>query len=197
MLGNESIVQQEQQDSIVSKLHGILGPFLLRRLKTDVELSIPDKKEIVIYAPLTPLQQSMYTDLLNKTLMAKLKGVSEGDAEVDKNGVVKAGVRRSVHKQKNKVDYREVSDTEYFKQLEASLAADEEGKAVSAGASADASKPTSIINLKMKNVVMQLRKCCNHPFLIEWPLDPKGDCIADDSLVQFGTTLQFGVFLIQ
>ncbi|OCT56718.1 hypothetical protein XELAEV_18004506mg [Xenopus laevis] len=30
----------------------------------------------------------------------------------------------------------------------------------------------SEVNLKMRNVMMLLRKCCNHPYLIEYPLDP-------------------------
>uniref|UniRef100_A0ACB8F7Y0 Uncharacterized protein n=2 Tax=Sphaerodactylus townsendi TaxID=933632 RepID=A0ACB8F7Y0_9SAUR len=30
----------------------------------------------------------------------------------------------------------------------------------------------SEINLKMQNIMMVLRKCCNHPYLIEYPLDP-------------------------
>ncbi len=34
----------------------ILTPFLLRRLKTDVEYSLPPKKEILVYAPLTQHQ---------------------------------------------------------------------------------------------------------------------------------------------
>lgn len=34
----------------------ILTPFLLRRLKTDVEFSLPPKKEILVYAPLTRFQ---------------------------------------------------------------------------------------------------------------------------------------------
>lgn len=27
-------------------------------------------------------------------------------------------------------------------------------------------------NMKLQNVVMQLRKVCSHPFLFEWPVDP-------------------------
>ena len=43
------ILEQQQQEQIVTKLHSVLKPFLLRRLKTDVELSIPPKKELVLY----------------------------------------------------------------------------------------------------------------------------------------------------
>ena len=35
---------------VVEKLHGILKPFLLRRLKGDVETNLPRKKEIILYA---------------------------------------------------------------------------------------------------------------------------------------------------
>jgi ATP-dependent DNA helicase len=33
----------------VSSLHAVLRPFLLRRLKADVALDIPDKREIILY----------------------------------------------------------------------------------------------------------------------------------------------------
>ena len=46
----------------------ILTPFLLRRLKTDVELSLPPKKEVLVYAPLTLKQQTFYKASLDKTL---------------------------------------------------------------------------------------------------------------------------------
>ena len=46
----------------------ILTPFLLRRLKTDVEFSLPPKKEVLVYAPLTSIQQKYYTSLLDRTI---------------------------------------------------------------------------------------------------------------------------------
>lgn len=42
----EDIVDDEQQSRIVSKLHEILRPFLLRRMKRDVLSFIPLKKEV-------------------------------------------------------------------------------------------------------------------------------------------------------
>lgn len=32
---------------------------------------------------------------------------------------------------------------------------------------------SSQVTIKMRNVMMQLRKCCNHPYLLEHPVDPK------------------------
>jgi hypothetical protein len=40
----------------VTKLHEILRPFLLRRLKKDVLLKMPPKKEIVVYCGMSSLQ---------------------------------------------------------------------------------------------------------------------------------------------
>lgn len=30
----------------------------------------------------------------------------------------------------------------------------------------------SEVDLKLQNIMMLLRKCCNHPYLIEYPIDP-------------------------
>ena len=35
-------------------------------------------------------------------------------------------------------------------------------------------KDSSGKEMPLNNVLMQLRKCCNHPFLHEWPLDHNG-----------------------
>lgn len=31
----------------------------------------------------------------------------------------------------------------------------------------------TINGMKLQNVVMQLRKICNHPYLFDWPIDPE------------------------
>ncbi len=54
-------------------LFQILTPFLLRRLKSDVTLEVPPKKEIIVYAPLTAKQEAFYTAVVNKTI-AKMLG---------------------------------------------------------------------------------------------------------------------------
>ena len=51
----------------------ILTPFLLRRLKTDVDLTIPPKKEVYVYAPLTEKQQTFYKSTLDRTIMDMLE----------------------------------------------------------------------------------------------------------------------------
>ena len=46
----EKIVQSEMQNSVVTKLHQILRPFLLRRLKQDVEIGLPKKYEYILFS---------------------------------------------------------------------------------------------------------------------------------------------------
>ena len=57
---------------MLSKLHSILKPFLLRRIKTDVETSLPPKKEIILYAHMTPTQKEYNEELRKRTLNVRL-----------------------------------------------------------------------------------------------------------------------------
>lgn len=47
-------------------LHQILRPFMLRRTKEDVDLSIPPKKEVLIYVKLNQFQRQIYQNILLK-----------------------------------------------------------------------------------------------------------------------------------
>ena len=53
---------------VLTKLHAVLKPFLLRRIKSDVETSLPAKKEIILYAHMTDLQKKYNQDLRDRTL---------------------------------------------------------------------------------------------------------------------------------
>ena len=55
-----------QQESVVSKLHAILRPFMIRRLKSDVEKSLPPKREIKLHTGLSEMQEYWYKTILNK-----------------------------------------------------------------------------------------------------------------------------------
>ena len=46
----------------------ILTPFMLRRLKQDVDLDVPPKREILVYAPLVHRQKLLYFAALDKTI---------------------------------------------------------------------------------------------------------------------------------
>ena len=50
---------------IISSLHSILRPFLLRRLKKDVEKQLPEKIEHVVYCDLSRRQKYLYDEYIN------------------------------------------------------------------------------------------------------------------------------------
>jgi SWI/SNF-related matrix-associated actin-dependent regulator of chromatin subfamily A member 5 len=104
-------------DRLVHQLHQILQPFLLRRVKADVEKSLLPKIETNVYIGMSDMQLRWYRKLLEKDIDAV-------------NGVV--GKR--------------------------------EGKT------------------RLLNIVMQLRKCCNHPYLFDGA-EPGPPFTTDEHLV--------------
>merc|ERR1719244_2275395 len=87
-------------DSLVARLHGVLKPFLLRRLKIDVEKSLLPKKEVKIFIGLSKMQREWYTKILMKDI-----DIVNGAGKTEK--------------------------------------------------------------MRLQNILMQLRKCCNHPYLFD------------------------------
>ncbi|KAI8463605.1 MAG: P-loop containing nucleoside triphosphate hydrolase protein [Monoraphidium minutum] len=66
--GDAGLVAAEQRARVVGKLHSLLKPFLLRRIKADVEIALPRKQELLLYAPMSALQRQLNQQLLEKTL---------------------------------------------------------------------------------------------------------------------------------
>jgi ATP-dependent helicase STH1/SNF2 len=95
-------MNEEEQLLVIRRLHKVLRPFLLRRLKKDVEKDLPDKTERVIKCNFSALQAKLYKQLVTDSSIQ----VSDG-----KGG--KTGMRG------------------------------------------------------LSNMLMQLRKVCNHPFVFE------------------------------
>lgn len=63
--GYEQILSEERRTQLVASLHAILKPFLLRRVKADVEHAMPKKREYVLYAPLSTEQHELYQHILS------------------------------------------------------------------------------------------------------------------------------------
>uniref|UniRef100_A0A665TP94 Proliferation-associated SNF2-like protein n=1 Tax=Echeneis naucrates TaxID=173247 RepID=A0A665TP94_ECHNA len=177
----ESVVVAEREQNILSMLHqvsvsvplqllptvSILTPFLLRRLKTDVTLEVPPKKEIIVYAPLTAKQELFYTAVVNKTI-TKTLGLEKTETPME---LTMSG--RPKRRGRKVVDYKETeSDTP--RGLEKSMPVLD-----------IKTKLDSQVTLKLQNILMVLKRCCNHPYLVEYPLDPvTQEFKIDEQLVQ-------------
>ncbi|GMF00584.1 unnamed protein product [Ambrosiozyma monospora] len=109
--------QQEHDDLVVQQLHKVLQPFLLRRIKADVEKSLLPKKELNVYVGMSDMQRKWYQKILEKDI----------DAVNGANGKKESKTR-------------------------------------------------------LLNIVMQLRKCCNHPYLFDGA-EPGPPYTTDEHLV--------------
>ena len=146
--GHKEILVGERKNHIISSLHAILKPFLLRRVKADVETSLPKKREYILYAPLTGAQKELYRHILEGDSRAYLEekvverltssrastpkstnslnlkrkagsGVSTPNKSAKSSrGSTPAGSFRSRTSNKKRKDYREKSDSEFFRDLE-------------------------------------------------------------------------------
>jgi SWI/SNF-related matrix-associated actin-dependent regulator of chromatin subfamily A member 5 len=58
--------EANKKDNVIKKLHTVLRPFMLRRVKKDVARSLPPKKETKLFIGLTDMQQKWYTKVLSK-----------------------------------------------------------------------------------------------------------------------------------
>ncbi|CAL9049068.1 unnamed protein product [Musa banksii] len=65
--------EEKRRVQVVTKLHSILRPFLLRRMKENVERMLPRKKEIILYANMTDHQKHIQDHLVDKTFGNQLE----------------------------------------------------------------------------------------------------------------------------
>ncbi|KAL1297978.1 hypothetical protein AAFC00_006485 [Neodothiora populina] len=144
--GYQQILSEERKKSLVSSLHAILKPFLLRRVKADVETSLPKKREYILYAPLTQTQQELYQEILDGNSRAYLenKAVESMTATATPTSARSRSLKRKAlegsatpmksaktsrastpatndstrsRRAKKGQNYEELSDRDYFKQL--------------------------------------------------------------------------------
>lgn len=103
---------------MIGQLHKLLRPFMLRRLKDDVEKSLPPKSETILFTGMSTMQKNLYRQILLRDI-------------------------------------------------------DTINNASNSNSNSQQSR-TAILN-----IVMQLRKCCNHPYLFpsmeDRSLDPLGE----------------------
>ncbi|KAI0643363.1 SNF2 family N-terminal domain-containing protein [Trametes meyenii] len=200
-----SQLSSQQQSGILYQLHDLLRPFLLRRMKADVEMQLPPKKEYVLYTPLTEQQRELYEvavqgdNSLRAHLISQMGAEArqvnggESDSEEEKPlqdvSLQKAktkgkGLRTKTHK-----TYVDDSDDEdYFRRLEESeIQAREESERNDKEIGRQWQRRAvvrEVNNKNLKNVIMQLRKVCQHPFLFHWPKDPvTHDPVLNEELV--------------
>ncbi|CAL8391182.1 unnamed protein product [Arctogadus glacialis] len=168
------VVANEQEETVLHMLHQILTPFLLRRLKADVALEVPPKKEIIVYAPLTLKQETFYKAVVDKSISKLLGRENTYFSESVLPSTPTASGRPS-RRSKRLLNYDEkLDEKETPKALERYLdkIRKENGEQSAGPVLAVKNLLNTQVNLKLQNILMLLKRCCNHPYLVEYPLDP-------------------------
>ena len=83
-------LNEEETILIIRRLHKVLRPFLLRRLKKEVESQLPDKVEYVIKCDMSALQRQMYLHMQKRGIL--LTDGSEINKKVGNNFYSAMGV---------------------------------------------------------------------------------------------------------
>merc|ERR1712001_574488 len=78
--GEKVELNEEETILIIRRLHKVLRPFLLRRLKKDVESQLPDKVEYIIKCEMSGLQRTLYTQMQEKGVMKQEAGTQGKNA---------------------------------------------------------------------------------------------------------------------
>lgn len=82
--GEQVELNEEETCLIIRRLHKVLRPFLLRRLKREVESQLPDKVEYIVKCDMSGLQRVLYKHM-------QAKGVLLTDGSERKNGRAGSG----------------------------------------------------------------------------------------------------------
>ncbi|KAK0641315.1 SNF2 family N-terminal domain-containing protein [Cercophora newfieldiana] len=64
--GTEEFIADRTKQDLLNKIHVVLQPLLLRRVKADVAKHLPKKREYVLYAPMTKEQTDLYNVINDK-----------------------------------------------------------------------------------------------------------------------------------
>jgi hypothetical protein len=85
-------IERYQDESATERLKGLVGPFILRRLKTDSTIiqDLPDKLEMKVYCNLSAEQATLYESVVQESL-ARITSAEKG---IERRGVVLGSLTR-------------------------------------------------------------------------------------------------------
>ncbi|GKT61736.1 lymphoid-specific helicase [Colletotrichum tofieldiae] len=66
--GTEEFIADRENQELIKKIHVILQPLLLRRVKADVAAHLPKKREYILFAPMTKEQTDIYNAINDKNV---------------------------------------------------------------------------------------------------------------------------------
>ncbi|XP_018333272.1 lymphoid-specific helicase-like isoform X2 [Agrilus planipennis] len=184
---NGKIVQEEEKNNVISTIHKVLAPFMLRRLKSDVMTDLVPKKEVLVYCPLTELQRDLYTYIIQKNI-AKLRGQDNEVVDDEPKRKRACVLKKTSYVEKTENDVEDLFYEEFIKEEEALLKKNLNRERVH-----------FIYRITLQNNMMMFKKVVDHPFLVHFPLDPtskeKKLLVNEDIVTQSGKMLVLDAML--
>ncbi|XP_044257261.1 lymphocyte-specific helicase-like [Tribolium madens] len=165
------LLQNEAETEMISKIHKVLVPFMLRREKKLVLHDLVPKREMIIYCSLTPLQKYLYRAILDKDSWALF--MQKKPLEKEKLVEAPKGKRQCVAKIKTYAQEKfDLSEVDYFTTKEVTSTSYNTASVLHYNTHVPLKIPDRpyMIRLTMANPMMMLKKAVNHPYLIWTPV---------------------------
>lgn len=138
----------------------LLERIMLRRMKNSegVDLNLPPKTEVLLYTPLSPMQRFWYQRLMTRADHGLLDDLFQDAKQKEV-----AAMKQEAHEQRSCQD----TDHEQLASLDQTVAWQESKQIVQQALDAEQQGDNKSSSWKkLMNLLMQLRKCCNHPYLL-------------------------------
>ncbi|KAL1642624.1 hypothetical protein SLS58_005395 [Diplodia intermedia] len=149
--------------SVMDNARRILELLMLRRMKDSpgVDLNLPPKEEVLLYVPLTPLQRFWYLRLLTRSGEALM-----ADLFSDARDKEKEALKQDLAEEKKIKDLEEVKEKMSRDTPVGSDVWEETREMMMQSLANERQEEKKGDWTKLMNLVMQLRKCCSHPYLL-------------------------------
>lgn len=149
--------------SVMDNARRLLELLMLRRMKNSpgVNLNLPPKEEVLLYVPLTPLQRFWYLRLLTRSGDALLEDLFAGVKDKEKDAL-----RQDLDEEKKIKALEEVEAKVANEPLTNGDVWGETRQLMKQSLEIERQEQKKSDWTKLMNLVMQLRKCCSHPYLL-------------------------------
>ena len=166
-----NLTKGQFSSSVLDDARHLLELIMLRRMKFSpgVDLNLPPKTEVLLFVPLSPMQRFWYTRMITKADQGLLEELFKGvkNKEEDALNTIKALEAREAELAKMETEALKVLKDESlvgsdaWKETKAILEQTVQREQENIGG-ADGKKKSDW--QKLMNLLMQLRKVCNHPY---------------------------------
>ena len=146
--------------AVLDSARRLLQLIMLRRMKDSpgMDLRLPPKTEVRLFVPLTPMQRSCYTKLLKGMSPGLLGDVLGDDLDKEKAAILDDSLDQQPEQMVSNLKYQSARDlSDGWKEARDIMAEHIEPN--------DKRASPTPSHLPLHHLIVQLQKCCNHPYL--------------------------------